>query len=94
MGELKVTRTVMVTNPEGLHVRPCDLISKLARKYQAQIEVILGAERADAKSILSLLTVAAAAQHGAQLTLEAVGGDAADALDALAALFVSNFAQE
>jgi len=94
MGETKVTRTVSVTNPEGLHVRPCDLISKLARKYQAQIEIVSGTERADAKSILSLLTVAATAQHGTQLTLEAQGADAQTAIEAITALFVGNFTQE
>jgi phosphocarrier protein len=94
MGEKKLTRIVTVNNPEGLHVRPCDLISKLARKYQAQIEIVNGKERVDAKSILSLLAGAATARQGAQLTIEAMGDDANDALDALVILFDSNFALE
>ena len=91
MSAAKTSRTVTVSNPEGLHVRPCDLIQKLARGYAATIEIVCGLERVDAKSILSLLSIAASAPRGTQLTIEATGADANEALNALADLFIRNF---
>ncbi len=84
-------RTVTVGNAEGLHVRPCDMISKAAKKYLANIEIVCGRERVDAKSILSLLSIAATATRGTELTLEADGDDAENALTALSELFTRNF---
>ena len=93
MKEVVHARTVTVGNAEGLHVRPCDLISKAAKKYTAKIEIVCGRERVDAKSILSLLEIAASATQGTQLTLEATGADAESALTELAALFSQNFGE-
>jgi phosphocarrier protein HPr len=87
-----VTRTVVVTNPQGLHARPADLFVKLASKYQAKVEVIKEGERVDGKSILAILTLAAV--EGTPLTIEATGPDALAALDALAELVVRNFDEE
>ena len=87
-----VTRTVVVTNPQGLHARPADLFVKLASQYQAKVEVIKDGERVDGKSILAILTLAAV--EGTQLTIEATGPDAEAALDALAELVVRNFDEE
>ena len=87
-----MTRTVVVTNPQGLHARPADLFVKLASKYQAKVEVIKEGERVDGKSILAILTLAAV--EGTPLTLEATGPDAQAALDALAELVVRNFDEE
>jgi phosphotransferase system HPr (HPr) family protein len=85
-------RTVTVNNPNGLHARPADLITKLARGFGAEITLTKGRERVDAKSILGILTLAAT--HGTQLELRAVGDDAEQALDALEKLFESNFAEQ
>ena len=59
MADGKISRTVVVTNPQGLHARPADLFVKLASQYQATIEVIKDGERVDGKSILAILTLAA-----------------------------------
>ena len=91
MSDAKLSRNVTVTNPEGLHVRPCDLIQKLARGFSATVEIVCGRERVDAKSILSLLSIAASAPRGTQLTIEAAGTDANEALNAVAELFARNF---
>lgn len=84
--------TVTVTNPQGLHARPADLFVKLAHQFESQITVSRGAERVDGKSILSVLTLAAV--EGTDLTIEATGPDAPAALQALAKLVASNFAEE
>jgi len=88
----KANRTVVVTNPQGLHARPADLFVKLANRFRSSIELVKGHERIDGKSILAILTLAAT--QGTSLSIEAQGDDAEQALDALAALIENNFAEE
>ena len=89
MADCSVNRTVVVTNPQGLHARPADVFVKLASRYQAKIDVIKDGERVDGKSILAILTLAAV--EGTQLAIEATGPDAEAALDALTELVLRNF---
>ena len=91
MADGTLARTVVVTNPQGLHARPADMFVKLASQYQSKIEVIKDGERVDGKSILAILTLAAV--EGTQLEIEATGPDAEAALDALAELVQRNFAE-
>jgi phosphotransferase system HPr (HPr) family protein len=86
-----LTKSVVVTNPQGLHARPADLFVKLASQYQAKIEVIKDGERVDGKSILAILTLAAVA--GTRLDLEASGPDAEAALNALSELIQHDFGE-
>jgi phosphotransferase system HPr (HPr) family protein len=90
MSEVNLTRTVVVANSQGLHARPANLIMKLASQYQSRIELVKGNERVDGKSILEILTLGA--EPGTSLVIEAAGPDAEAALDALAELFASEFA--
>jgi phosphocarrier protein HPr len=89
MSDGTLNRTVVVTNPQGLHARPADMFVKLASKFQAKIEVVKDGERVDGKSILAILTLAAV--EGTYLHIEATGPDAASALEALAELVVRDF---
>jgi phosphotransferase system HPr (HPr) family protein len=91
MSDAKVSRTVVVNNPQGLHARPADLFVRLAKQFQAKIEIIKDNARVDGKSILNLMTLAA--EQGTQLVIEAEGPDADQAIDELAALVASNFAE-
>jgi phosphotransferase system HPr (HPr) family protein len=92
MSEQRLTRDVVVTNPQGLHARPADMFVKTALRFQSKIEVVKDSERVDGKSMLSMLTLAA--MEGTKLSLEATGCDAQQALEALAELFIKNFADE
>jgi phosphocarrier protein len=87
----RVSRTVTITNPQGLHARPAHAFVTLASRFQAQISVIRNGEAVDGKSILSVLTLGA--EKGAELTLEASGEDAERALEALAALVRQGFGE-
>lgn len=90
MNDLKATRTVVVTITEGLHARPAELFVSRAMQFESKIDVIKDHQRVDAKSILNVLSLAAAA--GTRLELEAVGHDAEAAVDALVELVDSDFA--
>ncbi len=82
-------RTVVVTNPQGLHARPAELFARLALKFDSDIEVIRESLRVDAKSILHVLTLGAV--QGTELVLHARGADAKQALEALARLVGNDF---
>ncbi len=89
MSELKMTRTVCVINPQGLHARPADLLVKAAKRFTSKIEIVKGFERVDCKSILAIFTLAAV--EGTSLVIEAEGPDAEAAVSALAELFDNGF---
>jgi phosphotransferase system HPr (HPr) family protein len=89
MSESKLSRTVVVINPQGVHARPADLIVKAANRFASQVEIVKGHERVDAKSILAIFTLAAL--PGTELVIEADGPDAAEAVAALCELFERGF---
>ena len=89
MSEAKVAKQVTVTNPEGVHARPADMIVKAAARFRSQITIIRGYERIDTKSILSILTIGATC--GTVLTIEANGPDAEEAIECIIDLFRRNF---
>ena len=84
-------RYVSVVNPQGLHARPAHAVVTLASRFKSDIELMRDGECADAKSILAILTLAAA--QGSQLTIRATGVDAGEALDALSDLFAGGFGE-
>jgi len=90
MSEVKLSRSVVVGNANGLHLRPASLIAKLAGQYESKIELVKDSQRVDGKSVLEIVTLMA--EHGTELTIEANGADAETAITALVALFASNFA--
>ena len=92
MNEECATREVVVINIKGLHARPAPQIAKTAAHYESVIQVIKDGEEADAKSVLSLLILAAS--KGTCLKLSARGGDRVEALDALEELFLNRFGED
>jgi phosphotransferase system HPr (HPr) family protein len=77
-------RTVIIRDPQGLHMRPAAAFAKRAREYQSSVTVLRDDRSVNGKSQIDLLLLAA--EPGAQLVLEVCGADATDALDALGAL--------
>lgn len=76
-----VQEKVVITNESGLHARPATAFTQLAAKYQSKISLECGDKKADAKSILTVLTLGAT--KGTEVLLTADGPDEADALKAL-----------
>ena len=87
-----VSREVVVGIEQGLHARPADLVAREARKWQSRIELVAERQRADGKSILDLLTLAA--ESGTRLIVEATGPDAREAVEAIGRLFDRNFTEQ
>ncbi|WP_078717807.1 HPr family phosphocarrier protein [Paucidesulfovibrio gracilis] len=86
-----VTRPVVVANQLGLHARPAGVLAQEAQKFVSEIYFEVDGQRVDAKSILDVLTLAAA--QGTRLHLHAVGDDAEAALDRIETLFKERFGE-
>lgn len=89
MAEYRENRQVTIRNPQGFHLRPADMLARLANEFEADVKIAKDGELFDTKSILSLVTLGA--EQGTQLTLQATGADAQQALDAMAELFERGF---
>jgi phosphocarrier protein HPr len=86
------TKTVIVSNRQGIHARPAHAIATLASRYKANIEIVRESTVADGKSILAIMTLAAG--QGTILLLRASGEDAADAVQAMEQLIASGFGED
>lgn len=85
--------SVKVVNPLGLHARAAAQLVKLAGKYRSTIVLRRDDSGgfANAKSILSVLALAAAV--GSVLTIETDGDDENDAMAAITAMFANGFGE-
>lgn len=86
------SRQVVVANQLGLHARPAGILAREAQRFSADIRLVVEDQVVDAKSILDILTLAAA--QGMTLELKADGEDAEDALNAIEDLFRSRFGEK
>ncbi len=79
------SKTVRVTNSNGLHARIAASIASLAQKFGCRISLVREKCEADATSILDILTLGA--PQGAPIEIRATGRDAENAVEALGRLF-------
>ena len=84
MTETEVEETFVVKSELGLHARPAGRFVALAGGFEAEIQVARGGEWVSGKSVLSLLSLAAA--PGTVLRIRAAGPDARAAVEALGRL--------
>jgi phosphocarrier protein HPr len=85
--------SVKVINPLGLHARATATLIRLACKFESEITLVRLDKNisADAKSILSVLTLAAS--KGIELELSVAGTDELDAFEAIVKLFEQGFGE-
>jgi len=88
----EVREEMFVKNSLGLHARPAASVVQTALQFQSDVHVEMNGRRVNAKSIMGLLTLAAA--QGTTLTVVAKGPDSYDVLCAIRALFESGFGEE
>ncbi|MBI5787351.1 MAG: HPr family phosphocarrier protein [Candidatus Schekmanbacteria bacterium] len=86
-----LSRTVRICNKLGLHARAASSFVKTASKYKAKVNIARDEQEANGKSILGVMTLAAA--EGCLVTLSAEGEDAQPALDDLAQLIENRFGE-
>lgn len=85
---------VLVNHPSGLHARPLAAFVKLAKSFDADVQVenlSTGKGPASGKSAVHLLLLTAKQGHELRITTGGPQGDAA--LEALTALVANNFGE-
>jgi phosphocarrier protein HPr len=82
-------RRAEIVNRLGLHARPAAELVKLASRFKADIHLEKDGLRVNGKSIMGVLMLAA--EQGSELVIQGEGDDAAEAVEALAALVRRGF---
>ncbi|MCC6696161.1 MAG: HPr family phosphocarrier protein [Candidatus Hydrogenedentes bacterium] len=77
----EVTEELRVVNSLGLHARPAATLVQTVLKFKSDVHISLNGHRVNAKSIMGLLTLAAA--QGSILVVTCTGPDAEEALTAV-----------
>lgn len=88
---VKISRKVRVENEQGLHVRPATAIVKLLQTVSSSVSFTHRKETVNAKSIMSILMLAAT--KNTLLTVTVEGEDAEEAMAGLVAIFKSRFGE-
>ena len=87
-----LNETVTIINKLGLHARAAALFANTAGRYSSQIKVGLNGKMVDAKSVMSLMLLAA--NQGTEIALEVEGRDQQEAMSAIVSLIDNRFNEE
>ncbi len=87
-----ISRELTIVNKLGLHARAASHLVKVASEFASRITVEKGGARADAKSIMGLMLLAAA--KGQAVTVTADGADEVAALTAVETLIRNRFHED
>ena len=87
----RLERTFLIVNTLGLHARAAAQLVQTANRYQAEIHVQKDGMEVNGKSIMGVLTLAAA--KGSQVVVSCQGDDADAAMAALAAVIENGFGE-
>lgn len=88
---MKLSQKVQVKNKLGLHTRPATMIVKLLQRSKSHVEFRCRKETINAKSILSILMLAATKNSNITITVE--GEDAEDTMKKLINAFENGFSE-
>lgn len=83
---------IVIQNPTGLHARPAKIFVNTAKQFQSDIRVQHGAKKANAKSLISMLTLGVEA--GTEISILVDGSDEEAALMALETAVSSGLGEE
>ena len=85
-------KTIKVQNRAGVHARPAALIAEKSNKFSSEIFLVYNNAKINAKSVIGVITMAAA--YGTELTLVCDGSDEEDAAAAIETLFNNKCEEE
>ena len=86
------SEALLISNSAGLHARPAAVLANVAKKYAAEIWMQRGDDRANAKSVTSVMNLDV--RYNDKVNLVAQGPDAQDAIAFLAPLILSGLGEE
>ena len=84
-----ISKEVTILNSVGLHARPATYFIQKANSYKSSLWVECGQRRANAKSLLGILSLGIT--KGSRINIIADGADEADAIEGLANLILAGF---
>jgi phosphocarrier protein len=85
-------KEVKIQNSLGLHARPATKFVQLASKFRCKVSVRKDGQTVNGKSVMGMMMLAAA--KGTNITIEANGQDAVEAVEALEGLIKERFGEE
>lgn len=83
---------LIIENKLGIHARPASLLVQEATRFQSDIQLKKDGASADAKSIMSIMMLAAS--KGTEISITVDGPDEEDAFAAVATLFKNKFNED
>ncbi len=92
MADGRLARDLPIINRKGLHARASAKFVQTVERYDAEVTVTRNGETVGGRSIMGLLTLAAA--QGTTIRVTAEGPQAAEALDGIAALLANRFGED
>jgi phosphocarrier protein len=87
----RIERTFVIVNALGMHARPAAMLVQTANRFRSEVLVERDGTQVNAKSIMGVLTLAAA--KGSEIVVSCEGDDAAQAMEALARIIESGFGE-
>jgi len=82
-------QTIIVKGAQIIHLGPCSEIAQVAGKRPCEIHLIAGEKQANARHVFEILTLGL--KDGQELTVEAVGEEAEEAVREIVELFEKGF---
>jgi len=88
----EISEVVSIVNSLGMHARPAASLVQTVLQFQSEVYLELDGNRVNAKSIMGLLTLAAA--RGTKVKVICKGADAQQAMDAVRELIEAGFGED
>jgi len=88
----RLERTFLIVNTLGLHARAAAQLVQTANRYRSDVRVVKDGSEVNGKSIMGVLTLAAA--KGTEILVWCEGEDADAAMAALTALIHNGFGEK
>ncbi len=89
---MSYTMTFNVINKLGLHARAAATLVKETNRFESEVFLVRDGNEVNGKSIMGVLTLAAA--QGTAVEVRCEGRDAAAALEAIGAVFAVGFGED
>lgn len=90
---MKLIKKVQVKNRLGLHTRPATVIVQLLQDSKSEVSFTCRRETVNARSLLSILMLAARQNSKITITIEGQDDDASQTMDNLVKAFEMNFGE-
>jgi phosphocarrier protein HPr len=87
----RLEQVFTIVNSLGLHARPASQLVQIANRHRCEVQIVKDGTSVNAKSIMGVLTLAAA--RGSRLTVVCEGDDAESAMAAFGKLIEAGFGE-